>query len=163
MVPHQLTARLLRSHRRNLRAEAEEEQPCRPSSICTPRRSHCRPGSASSASRSSTSVRPTGTETKAARPIDGAHGVGKLRKIDCSGFVRNVYDEVFREEGLASRSDLNVAKFKVVDLFVDVTDPLAGDIICWNEHMGIVYDHGKKLFIHAPHTGDHVRVSSYWP
>jgi len=106
---------------------------------------------------------PYGYGDKAARPIDGAHGVGKLRKIDCSGFVRNVYDEVFPEQGLSSRSDLNVAKFKVVDLFVDVTDPLAGDIICWNEHMGIVYDHGKKLFIHAPHTGDHVRVSSYWP
>ena len=106
---------------------------------------------------------PYGYGEKGARPIDGAHGVGKIRKIDCSGFVRNVYDEVFPALGLGARFDLNVAKFRVVDLFVDVDDPQAGDIICWSEHMGIVYDPAKKLFIHAPHTGDHVRISDYWP
>ena len=106
---------------------------------------------------------PYGFGEKNARPLDGAHGVGKPRKIDCSGFVRNVYDEVFPEQGLSARTDLNVAKFRVVELFVDAAEPLAGDIICWNEHMGIVYDPAKKLFIHAPHTGDHVRISDYWP
>jgi cell wall-associated NlpC family hydrolase len=104
---------------------------------------------------------PYGFGEKSARPLDGAHGVGKVRKIDCSGFVRNVYDEVFPEQGLSARYDLNVATFRVVDLFEDVTEPQAGDIVCWDAHMGIVYNTERKEFIHAPHTGDHVRIAEY--
>jgi hypothetical protein len=46
-------------------------------------------------------------------------------------------------------------------LFEDVTEPQAGDIVCWDAHMGIVYNTERKEFIHAPHTGDHVRIAEY--
>jgi cell wall-associated NlpC family hydrolase len=104
---------------------------------------------------------PYGYGSKAARPLDGAHGVGERRTIDCSGFVRNVYDEAFPNLGLGVRDDLNVATFRVTDLFKDVTAPMIGDIVCWDSHMGIVSDRDKGLFIHAPHTGDVVKVSEY--
>ena len=98
---------------------------------------------------------------KSARPLDGAHGVSKQRTIDCSGFVRNVYDEAFPSLGLGVRDDLNVATFRVTDMFKDVDAPMIGDIVCWESHMGIVYDRDKGLFIHAPHTGDVVKISPY--
>ena len=98
---------------------------------------------------------------KSAHALDGAHGVGTPGTIDCSGLVRNVYDEAFPELGLGARDDLNVATFRVIDLFKDVEAPLNGDIICWTGHMGIVVDSTAGLFIHAPHTGDIVRVTPY--
>jgi len=96
---------------------------------------------------------------KSARPINGISGTGG-NKIDCSGFVRNVFDEVFPLEGLGSRDDLNALKFQTEDLFVDTDAPLPGDIVCWDGHVGIVYDEKKGLFI-GSQTSTGVRVASY--
>jgi len=98
---------------------------------------------------------------KDARPLDGAHGFGRVKTIDCSGLVRAVYDECFPKLGFGSRDDLNVAKFRIEDLFVTVNSPRIGDIVCWDAHMGIVVDRDAGLFIHAPHTGDRVKISPY--
>jgi len=96
---------------------------------------------------------------KSARPIDGIIGItGK--KIDCSGFVRAVYNQVYPEEGLLSRNDLNAAKFQTLDLFNDVDQPLAGDIVCWDGHVGIVYDPDAGTFIGAQ-TSTGVMVTEY--
>jgi cell wall-associated NlpC family hydrolase len=96
---------------------------------------------------------------KSAKPIDGIISIAG-NKIDCSGFVRAVYSEVFPEEGLDSRDDLNALKFQTEDLFKDVEQPLAGDIICWDGHVGIVYDPDAKTFIGAQ-TSTGVRVANY--
>jgi cell wall-associated NlpC family hydrolase len=98
---------------------------------------------------------------KSARALDGAHGVGHLRSIDCSGFVCNVYDEAFPDLGFGVRDDLNVASFRVLDLFKDTADAGVGDIVCWDGHMGIVSNPQTGVFIHAPHTGDVVKTSKY--
>lgn len=96
---------------------------------------------------------------KSAAPIDGIVGVTG-RKIDCSGFVRNVFDQVFPAYGLRARADLSAQMFAVSDLFVDTEIPRAGDIVCWNGHVGIVYDETTGTFIGAQ-TSTGVRVASY--
>jgi len=95
---------------------------------------------------------------KSAKPIDGI--IGRMNPIDCSGFVRAVFDQVFPEEGLGSRNDLNALKFQAVDLFVDVDVPTRGDIVCWNGHVGIVYDTDKKIFV-GSQTSTGVMYASY--
>lgn len=97
--------------------------------------------------------------SKNARPIDALAG-GAAQSIDCSGFVRNVFDQVFPAKGLASRDDLNALKFQTEDLFVDTDAPVAGDIVCWNGHVGIVYDEQRHTFIGAQ-TSTGVDVASY--
>jgi cell wall-associated NlpC family hydrolase len=97
--------------------------------------------------------------SKDARALDGMSGQ-PIRKIDCSGFVRNVFDSVFPEQGLAARSDLNALKFQTIDLFVDVDTPRMGDIVCWDGHVGIVYDPASKTFI-GSQTSTGVMVASY--
>lgn len=97
--------------------------------------------------------------SKDARPIDGIIGTG-AKKIDCSGFVRNVFDEVFPEEGLGSRFDLNALKFQTEGLFADTDSPLPGDIVCWDGHVGIVYDAQKGTFI-GSQTSTGVFFASY--
>lgn len=97
--------------------------------------------------------------SKAARPIDGIIGI-KGKYTDCSGFVRAVYDEVFPIEGLGARDDLNALKFQTIDLFEDTDKPQAGDIVCWDGHVGIVYDPDKGTFIGAQ-TSSGVMVASY--
>jgi len=96
---------------------------------------------------------------KNAKPIDGITGTSG-QKIDCSGFVRNVFDQVFPLEGLGSRDDLNALKFQTEDLFVDTESPTAGDIVCWDGHVGIVYDEQNGKFIGAQ-TSTGVAVASY--
>lgn len=96
---------------------------------------------------------------KSAKPIDGI--VGTVDKaIDCSGFVRAVFNEAFPEQGLSARDDLNALKLQSIDLFVDVDDPQPADLICWDGHVGIVYDIKKKLFIGAQ-TSTGVMVAKY--
>lgn len=97
--------------------------------------------------------------TKDARPIDGIIGRAGS-KIDCSGFVRAVFDQVFPEQGLGSRTDLNALQFQSETLFVDTTAPSAGDIVCWNGHVGIVYDPAQGTFIGAQ-TSTGVMVAKY--
>lgn len=96
---------------------------------------------------------------KCARPIDSIAGDGR-KKIDCSGFVRNVFDQVFPLAGLSTRNDLNALKFATEDLFIDTNAPLSGDIVCWDGHVGIVYDETKGLFI-GSQTSTGVFVASY--
>lgn len=96
---------------------------------------------------------------KDARPLDGIAGQ-PLGEIDCSGFVRAVYDEVFPSEGLASRDDLNALKFQTEDLFRDVDEPAAGDIVCWDGHVGIVCDPVAGQFIGAQ-TSTGVMMANY--
>lgn len=96
---------------------------------------------------------------KSARALDGLFG-HRLEKIDCSGFVRNVYDHVFPEAGLASRIDLNALKFQTEDLFVDVNEPSSGDIVCWDGHVGIVSNPEQGLFI-GSQTSTGVMVANY--
>ena len=90
---------------------------------------------------------------------------GQALATDCSGFVRRVFHEVFPAAGLLARDDLNVAAFTVTDLFVNVTEPLVGDIILWQRHMGIVSDVANKRFIGAQSsTGVAMAAygSGYW-
>jgi hypothetical protein len=74
--------------------------------------------------------------------------------------VRNVFNQVFPNEGLSARDDLNALRFQSIDLFVDTNSPLNGDIVCWDGHVGIVYNEAKGLFIGAQ-TSTGVRVASY--
>jgi cell wall-associated NlpC family hydrolase len=96
--------------------------------------------------------------SKSAKPVDAI--AGRVTTTDCSGFVRAVYHQVFPEKGLDSRDDLNALMFSTTDLFEDVTAPAKGDIICWNGHVGIVYDPDKKEFI-GSQTSTGVKVASY--
>jgi cell wall-associated NlpC family hydrolase len=96
---------------------------------------------------------------KSAFPIDGIAGITG-GKIDCSGFVRNVFDQVFPGHRLRDRFDLNAASFQANDLFVDTEKPLPGDIVCWNGHVGIVYDNVAQTFI-GSQTSTGVNVASY--
>lgn len=96
---------------------------------------------------------------KSAQPIDGIVGRAGTR-IDCSGFVRAVFDQVFPEQGLLSRSDLSALQFQSESLFVDTPSPSAGDIVCWNGHVGIVYDSAAGTFIGAQ-TSTGVMVAKY--
>ena len=92
-------------------------------------------------------------------PIDGIVGVAG-KKIDCSGFVRNVFDTVFPGYALRARYDLNAEAFANTDLFVDTNDPSAGDIVCFEGHVGIVYDALAGTFI-GSQTSTGVNVASY--
>jgi cell wall-associated NlpC family hydrolase len=96
---------------------------------------------------------------KRARPIDGITGK-RSTEIDCSGFVRNIFDQVFPDQGLSARDDLNSLKFRTVDLFEDTVSPLPGDIVCWDGHVGIVFDPVKGTFIGAQ-SSTGVMVASY--
>lgn len=97
--------------------------------------------------------------SKSARPLDGISGQPQ-RKIDCSGFERAVYDEVFPQAGLACRDDLSALKFQTEDLLRDVDEPDAGDIVCWDHHIGIVCDPATGQFIGAQ-SSTGVMVASY--
>ena len=51
-------------------------------------------------------------------------------------------------------------KLQTEDLFVDTESPTAGDIVCWDGHVGIVYDEQNGKFIGAQ-TSTGVFVASY--
>ncbi|TBR15850.1 C40 family peptidase [Rugosibacter aromaticivorans] len=85
--------------------------------------------------------------------------------FDCSGFVRHVFRTGF---GLIlPRSALEQSK---AGQPVPATDLKPGDLVFFNtmrrafSHVGIYL--GNDQFVHAPHTGDRVRVDSmsdsYW-
>jgi hypothetical protein len=87
-------------------------------------------------------------------------GGAKLRGAGPSGFVKNVFHVVFPEQGLAYRRDISAMTLQAVDLFVDVDDPANGDIICWEGHVGIVYDAGTGRFISSL-PGSGVKIASF--
>ena len=68
--------------------------------------------------------------------------------------------EVFPAEGLDARADLDALTFRSIDLFVDIDTPREGDIVCWDGHVGIVYDPSKQLFI-GSQTSTGVMVAAY--
>ena len=100
---------------------------------------------------------------KSAKALDGVQhgGKGKLKGTDCSGFVRSVFNEVFPDQGLEARDDLNAQTFLVSDLFKDAETPQPGDIICWTSHIGIVTGPASRIIIHAPGAGKPVRYQDW--
>jgi len=86
------------------------------------------------------------------------------RKLDCSGFTRNVY----KHFGIKiARSSLDQAKQST---FLDVNNMKKGNLIFFSmnnntvSHVGIFLGNGK--FIHSPGRGKYVRIDSltnkYW-
>lgn len=100
---------------------------------------------------------------KTAAASDGADGIrrppGANGRIDCSGFVVRVYAHIFPHAGL-NPYVLDSAALRVSSFFRDVTAPEAGDLICWNGHVGIVTDPAQKKFI-GSQSSTGVAVASY--
>lgn len=85
-------------------------------------------------------------------------GADPRKGFDCSGFVQYLY----RQEGI----DLPRTTYEQVKKGTPIHNPKQlqpGDIVFFSKggdvhHEGLYIGHGQ--FIHAPHTGDHVRISS---
>jgi cell wall-associated NlpC family hydrolase len=96
--------------------------------------------------------------------LDGKSGRA-LRVFDASSFVRWVFHQVFPESGLRIRADLNPLSFQGVELFKDVKRPRAGDIVCWEKHVGIINNTRAGTFISAQGAQGVVEASykkGYW-
>lgn len=83
-----------------------------------------------------------------------SYGGSSPRGFDCSGFVRYVYSHFGISLPHSSFADI------VRGRSVNRSNLLPGDLVFFdgNGHVGIYVGHGE--FIHAPHTGTVVRISS---
>jgi len=75
--------------------------------------------------------------------------------LDCSHFVNSIFEQA----GLYYKYQPSGILYRGTPGFKRVRWPLAGDLIVWPGHVGIVVDPGEKTFLSALHRG--VRVSSY--
>jgi cell wall-associated NlpC family hydrolase len=92
-------------------------------------------------------------------------GTDAITGFDCSGFVRNIYEQTV---GLVLPRRASEQAQATVKISKDELKP--GDLVFFNtmrrafSHVGIYVGDGK--FIHSPHTGSQVRVEdmreAYW-
>jgi cell wall-associated NlpC family hydrolase len=85
--------------------------------------------------------------------------------LDCSGFVRAVYQQILGVT-LPRTSDRQAAATQIID----IKDLAPGDLVFFNtmrqafSHVGIYVGEGR--FVHAPRTGERIRLerlaASYW-
>jgi hypothetical protein len=98
------------------------------------------------------------------KPLDGKDGRAH-RLFNASSFVRTVFHQVFPASGLRVRYDLNPLSFQNVQLFRDVKRPRAGDIVCWENHVGIINNTRSGTFISAQGAAGVIEASykkGYW-
>lgn len=87
-------------------------------------------------------------------------GTAGPNTFDCSGLVTWV---LHKELGLSlpSNSHTVTGQFYVWNGATNVArPPMAGDLICWTGHIGIAIN--ETQMVHAPGTGQHVKVSNIW-
>ena len=72
--------------------------------------------------------------------------------LDCSGLVQYCHSVAGYSLGRTSQVQGGGGKA--------VSNPQPGDVVCYGSHIGIYIGNGQM--IHAPHTGDVVRVASVY-
>lgn len=83
------------------------------------------------------------------------YGAAGPNTFDCSGFVQ----WVFGQNGISlPRTTYDYKPYIGTKNEVSWSDAQPGDIVWRDEHMGIYL--GNDQYIHAPHTGDVVKISS---
>ena len=75
--------------------------------------------------------------------------------LDCSHFVNSLFEQV----GLSYQYEPSRVLYRGSAAFVRVYRPLAGDLIVWPGHVGIIVDPIQRTFISALRRG--VRTSAY--
>jgi cell wall-associated NlpC family hydrolase len=76
-------------------------------------------------------------------------------ELDCSHFVQYLYEQAGLYYGYAPSRSL----YEGMEGFKRVLHPMAGDLIVWRGHVGIVVDPAETTFLSALRSG--VKTSSY--
>ena len=107
------------------------------------------------ASPAQTSLNLATTARARAAELLAIGGQFEKTSLDCSHFVNSLFDQV----GLHYDYQSSRSLYRGSSAFIRIYHPMAGDLIVWPGHVGIIADPDAKTFLSALRRG--VRISSY--
>ena len=108
----------------------------------------------------STAMRKQSTRARAANVLVTLGTQIQRTTLDCSHFVNSLFEQV----GLYYDYEPSIVLYGGSNAFRRVYKPVAGDLVVWPGHVGIVVDPNQQTFVSALNSGVKVAsyASSYW-